>query len=209
MTSAKPPGDVRPVFLFAHGAGAPSSSPWMVGWKKRLAKLGEAVAFDYPYMREGRRTPDRLPLLIAAHREALTKATAQRPGPVVLAGKSMGSRVGCHLALEEPTVQALICFGYPLKSPGKQGAVRDEVLLALRVPILFLQGTRDSLCPVDLLEAVRKKMRAPSTLHLVQGGDHSLNVGAAALRAAGEKQSDSDDRVFAAVVKFLHDNALG
>ena len=209
MTSATPPSDVRPVFLFAHGAGASSSSPWMVGWKKRLTTLGEAVAFDYPYMREGRRTPDRLPVLIAAHREALTKATARHPGPVVLAGKSMGSRVGCHLALEEPTIRALICFGYPLKAPGKQAAVRDEVLLALRVPILFLQGTRDSLCPVDLLEAVRKKMRAPSTLHLVQGGDHSLNVSAGALRAAGEKQSDSDDRVLAAVVKFLRDNALG
>jgi uncharacterized protein len=180
----------------------------MVSWKKRLNTLGQTVTFDYPYMRERRRTPDRLPQLIAAHREALTKATAQHPGAVVLAGKSMGSRVGCHVALEQPSVRALICFGYPLKSPGKQGAVRDEVLLGLRVPILFLQGTRDSLCPVDLLQEVRKKMQAPSTLHLVEGGDHSLNVSAGALRAAGEKQSDSDDRVLAAVAKFLVDNAL-
>jgi uncharacterized protein len=208
MPSAVPSSDVRPVILFAHGAGASSSSPWMVGWKKRLSTLGSAVAFDYPYMRERRRTPDRLPNLIAAHREALTKATAQQSGPLVLAGKSMGSRVGCHVSLEEPLVRALICFGYPLKSPGKQGAVRDEVLLALRVPILFLQGTRDSLCPVDLLQDVRKKMQAPSTLHLVEGGDHSLNVSAGALRAAGEKQSDSDNRVLAAVAKFLGDTFL-
>jgi pimeloyl-ACP methyl ester carboxylesterase len=80
--------------------------------------------------------------------------------------------------------------------------VRDEVLLALRVPILFLQGTRDALCPVDLLETVRAKMQAPSTLHLVNGGDHSLTVSATALRAAGEKQSDSDARVLAAVEQF-------
>ena len=195
--------DDRPLFLFAHGAGAPSSSAWMVQWKKRLATLGPTVTFDYAYMREGRRAPDKLPQLIAAHREALTRAAEQHRGPVVLAGKSMGSRVGCHLALEEPSVRALICLGYPLKAPGKQGAVRDEVLLALRVPILFVQGTRDTLCPIDLLETVRTKMKAPSTLHLVQGGDHSLNVSATALKAAGEKQADSDARVLAAITAFL------
>jgi predicted alpha/beta-hydrolase family hydrolase len=181
----------------------------MVAWKKRLATLGPTVAFDYPYMRERRRAPDRLPLLIAAHREALTTASGQHAGPAVLAGKSMGSRVGCHLALEEPSVRALICLGYPLKSPGKQGAVRDEVLLALRVPILFVQGTRDALCPVDLLERVRAKMHAPSTLHLVEGGDHSLTVSATALRAAGEKQSDSDARVLVAIEQFVRTAVRG
>jgi predicted alpha/beta-hydrolase family hydrolase len=198
-----PDSSDRPLFLFAHGAGAPSSSAWMAGWKKRLATIGPTITFDYPYMRERRRTPDKLPRLIVAHREALDQATHDHAGPVVLAGKSMGSRVGCHLAIETPSVRALICFGYPLKAPGKQGAVRDEVLLALRVPILFLQGTRDVLCPVDLLEKVRSKMKAPSTLHLVEGGDHSLNVSATALRAAGEKQSDADARVLAAIAAFV------
>jgi uncharacterized protein len=200
MTTAN---DDRPLFLFAHGAGAPSSSAWMVDWKKRLSTLGPTITFDYPYMRDGRRAPDRLPQLIAAHREALDDAKARYRGPVVLAGKSMGSRVGCHLALEEPSVRALICFGYPLKAPSKQAALRDEVLLALRVPILFLQGSRDALCPLDLLEKVRAKMQAPSTLHLVPGGDHSLKVSAAALRAAGETQPDSDARAFAAVQTFV------
>ena len=177
----------------------------MVAWKKRLATLGPTVAFDYPYMRERRRAPDRLPTLVAAHREALAAATKEHTGPVVLAGKSMGSRIGCHLANEEPSVRALICFGYPLQAPGKKGAVRDEVLLALRVPILFLQGTRDPLCPLDLLEAVRTKMTAPSTLHIVEGGDHSLTVSATALRAAGERQTDADARVLDVVAQFLRD----
>jgi uncharacterized protein len=203
MTPTAPATDPRPLFLFAHGAGAPSASAWMVAWKKRLSTLGPTVTFDYPYMRQGRRTPDRLPQLIAAHRQALVEAVAEHSGPVVLAGKSMGSRVGCHLALEEREVRALICFGYPLKSPGKSGAIRDEVLLALRVPILFVQGTRDALCPLDLLETVRTKMLAPSAIHLVQGGDHSLTVSATALRAAGEKQCDSDARVLGAVARFV------
>lgn len=206
MTTAS---DDRPLILLAHGAGAPSSSAWMVGWKQRLATLGPTVAFDYPYMRSGRRTPDRLPQLIAAHREALVEAKARHAAPVFLAGKSMGSRVGCHLALEEPSVRALICFGYPLKAPGKSAAVRDEVLLALRTPILFLQGTRDALCPVDLLEKVRAKMQAPSTLHLVEGGDHSLNVSATALRAAGATQADSDARVLATVEAFVQKTLRG
>lgn len=175
----------------------------MLGWKTRLSTLGKAVSFDYPYMREGRRTPDALPKLVAAHREALADAKQKFPGPVVLAGKSMGSRIGCHLALEEPAVRALVCFGYPLKGAGQRASIRDEVLLALAVPILFVQGSRDPLCPLDLLENVRRRMKAPSSLHVVEGGDHSLSVSAAARKASGQTQADSDSRVLAAVSEFL------
>src|SRR5512145_321110 len=104
----------RPLILFAPGAGAPSTSPWMSAWAERLATLGAVVRLDYPYMRAGRRSPDRLPILVSAHRDALAGARGRRRGPVVLAGKSMGSRVGCHLALEEQ-VDALVCLGYPLR----------------------------------------------------------------------------------------------
>ena len=123
----------RPSFLFAHGAGAPSSSAWMVAWRKRMATLGDVTAFDYPYMRAGRKAPDRLPVLIDAHRAVLAKVRARAKGPLFLAGKSMGGRVGCHVALEEP-VAGVICLGYPLQS-GATGALRDEVLVALRAPI--------------------------------------------------------------------------
>src|SRR5262249_40431919 len=101
----------RPSFLFAPGAGAPSTSDWMVGWRKRLGTLGQVTAFDYPYMLAGRKSPDRLPVLIAAHREALAALRAKARGPIFLVGKSMGGRVGCHLALEQP-VAGLICLGY-------------------------------------------------------------------------------------------------
>jgi predicted alpha/beta-hydrolase family hydrolase len=175
----------------------------MKAWKKRLSELGTTVPFDYPYMREGRKAPDPLPRLIAAHREAAAKALGENGGKLVFAGKSMGSRVGCHASLEEPSVVALVCFGYPLKGAGKKAAIRDEVLLQLRIPILFVQGTRDSLCPLDLLESVRSKMKAPSTLHVVTGGDHSLNVSAAALKSSGETQEDSDARILARVRDFL------
>jgi predicted alpha/beta-hydrolase family hydrolase len=194
-----------PSFVFAHGAGAPSSSAWMKAWRKRLATLGDVVAFDYPYMRAGRKTPDRLPALIDAHRAVLAKVRARAKGPVFLIGKSMGGRVGCHLALEEK-VAGVICLGYPLQS-GATGALRDEVLVALRTPILFVQGSRDSLCPLDKLAAVRKRMTAPSTLLVVEGGNHSLEVSAAERKATATTQADADARVLHAIRAFVESAA--
>jgi uncharacterized protein len=203
----------RPFFLFAPGAGAPSTSRWMVAWRKRLETLGDVVAFDYPYMRAGRKSPDRAPVLIAAHREALASAIADlAPGrPVFLIGKSMGGRMGCHLAVEEAAapsaaivrpIAGVVCLGYPLQS-GATGAMRDEVLVALRTPILFVQGTRDPLCPLDKLAAVRPRMTAPNHLFVVEGGDHSLEVSAQQRKAAGETQADSDARVLEAIASFV------
>lgn len=193
--------NARPLFLFAPGAGAPSTSGWMVGWGERLQAIGDVSTFDYPYMRAGRKRPDPLPALIDAHREALMAARARAAGPIFLAGKSMGGRVGCHLALEEP-VAGLICFGFPLRAAGT-GKLRDEVLVALRTPVLLLQGTRDELCPLDLLATVRPRMSAPSTLVVVEGGDHSLVVSATHRKAAGITQADADARLLAAIREFV------
>jgi predicted alpha/beta-hydrolase family hydrolase len=114
----------------------------------------------------------------------------------------MGGRVGCHLSLEEP-VSGLVCFGYPLKGAGKRAALRDEVLKSLGAPVLFIQGTRDPLCPLDLLAETRTKMTAKNDLFVVQGGNHSLDVAAGDLKKAGEKQSDVDDRILAKVRDFI------
>ena len=191
----------RPLVLFAPGAGAPSTSPWMAGWARRLATIGEVVRFDYSYAKEGRRSPDPLKVLIAAHREALEQARAQQGrGPVILAGKSMGSRVGCHVSLES-AVSALVCLGYPLV--GARGSVRDEVLLALGTPILFVQGTRDPLCPLERLEDVRRRMQAPSALHVVEDGDHSLLVTKKRLAARGSTQEEMDRAALEAIRAFL------
>src|SRR4051812_6857272 len=195
----------RRFFVLAHGAGAPSSSGWMVAWRDRLASLGDVAAFDYPYMRAGRKTPDRLPALIAAHRAVLADVRPRATGPLFLIGKSMGGRVGCHVAPEE-SVDGVICLGYPLQS-GSSGAMRDEVLLALRTPILFVQGSRDSLCPLDTLAAVRARMTAPSTLLVVEGGNHSLEVSAAQRKASGGTQADSDARVLDAIRAFIESPA--
>ena len=191
---------MKTLFLLAHGAGAGSSSDWMKGWKKRLAKFGTVMAFDYPYMKKGRKAPDRLPKLIEAHRETLEERRAGFKR-VVLIGKSMGSRVGCHLALTE-SVDAVICLGYPLGSP--KGNLRDEVLKKLKTPILFVQGTRDPLCSIDVLKGVMKKMKTKKSLHIVETGNHSLQITVKRTKETGITQADADAEVLSAIDSFLN-----
>jgi predicted alpha/beta-hydrolase family hydrolase len=195
---------MKPFFLLAPGAGAPSSHPWMQRWKQRLTQIGEVETFDYDYMRQGRKRPDRLPQLISAHRAPLAAARTETSGPIFLIGKSMGGRIGCHLALEEK-VNGLICLGYPLCAMGDRSKLRDQVLRDLRTPVLFVQGTRDLLCPPDLLESVRSEMVAPNFLHVVGGGDHSLLVRKKDL--GNETQNDVDQRIAKAISDFVARNS--
>jgi predicted alpha/beta-hydrolase family hydrolase len=196
---------MKPSFLFAPGAGAPSTHLWMQKWKERLQTIGEVTLFDYDYMQEGRKRPDFLPQLIAAHRQALVQLREKAAGQIFLIGKSMGGRISCHVSLEEK-VSGLICLGYPLCAMGDRTKLRDKVLRELETRILFVQGTRDPLCPLDLLNEVRKQMTAPNLLHLVEGGDHSLRLTKRELQAAGETQDDFDDQILAAISKFMNEH---
>jgi predicted alpha/beta-hydrolase family hydrolase len=117
----------------------------------------------------------------------------------------MGSRIGCHVSLEE-NVDALVCLGYPLCGGGDQTKLRDQVLREITTPILFVQGTRDPLCPLELLESVRTQMRAANQLHVVEGGDHSLLVTKSRLREDNETQDEVDQRILAAIIRFLADH---
>jgi hypothetical protein len=110
----------------------------------------------------------------------------------------MGSRIGCHVSLDDP-VAALICFGYPLVSPA--GTVRDEVLLAVTAPVLFVQGTRDPLCPLERLAEARAAMKAPTELFVVESGDHSLEITAAEAKVKTQEQHVVE--VLDAVRRFL------
>jgi predicted alpha/beta-hydrolase family hydrolase len=175
----------------------------MQTWKRHLSDIGEVETFDYDYMRAGRRRPDRLPQLIAAHRAALEAAREKHQSEsIFLVGKSMGGRIGCHVSLEQ-NVDGLVCLGYPLCAMGNRKKIRDEVLRALGTPILFVQGTRDSLCPLDLLERVRAEMKAPNFLHVVEGGDHSLRVQKRQMHAAGRTKEDIDHEILNAIARFV------
>ena len=175
----------------------------MQNWKNRLTEIGEVETFDYDYVLEGRKRPDSLPQLIATHREALNKARKRHPSrSTILIGKSMGGRIGCHVSLEE-NVDGVVCLGYPLCAMGDRAKLRDEVLRALSTPILFVQGTRDSLCPLDLLERIRGEMKTANFLHVVEDGDHSLRVLKRQLKATRETQEDVDQRIVREIASFV------
>lgn len=173
----------------------------MQRWKQHLESFGRVAVFDYAYMGEGRKRPDPLPQLIGAHREVLSQN--RRPEePVILIGKSMGGRIGCHLSLQEH-VNGLVCLSYPLCGGGDPNKLRDKVLRELTTPILFVQGTRDPLCPLDRLESVRAQMKVPNELHVVEGGDHSLLLRKGDLKETGRTQEQVDRQIVEAIQAFL------
>ncbi|MBA2623109.1 MAG: dienelactone hydrolase family protein [Chthoniobacterales bacterium] len=191
-----------PLFLLAPGAGASSAHPLLRHWAALLGELGTVRSFDYRYMMEGSRRPDPLPKLVAAHRAALAEARGDHAGPIVLIGRSMGSRISCHVSLEEK-VSALVCLSYPLCGGGDATKLRDKVLREITTPILFVQGTRDPLCPLHLLEQVRREMLTLNQLHVVEGGDHSLLVRKMDLKARGETQTDVDEQIIRQIAAFV------
>lgn len=190
--------------LLAHGAGADMDSEFMVAAATGLAERGFAVLrFCYPYMararREGRRLPpDRAPVLEAAHTRALEALRKRLPRHrVLLAGKSMGGRMGTHLAAQGADAAGLILFGYPLhpaKRPEKQ---RSEHFPAIVQPGLFLQGTRDALCDLDRMRRALGTYGGAATLELVDGADHGFAVLKRSGLSTDEVRTDLLDRVVA------------
>jgi len=170
-------GEPGPIgVLLAHGAGVGQDHPWMATVRDGLASAGLFVmSFNYRYTEAGRKAPDRMPTLLTVHRAA-ADALAQECDRVILAGKSMGGRVGSHLAGDEAWPAAgLVYFGYPLVPMGKGDPRPVDHLHTIEVPQLFFAGTRDRLSPPPLIDEVA--MSVPDgTLDFVDDGDHSFKV---------------------------------
>lgn len=193
---ALPSGVLRsPAVLLAPGAGAGQLHPFMVTVRDGLAAAGHAtMTFDYRYAEAGRRSPDRLPTLLAVHRAAADRL-ANRHGAVALVGKSMGGRVGSHLAADEgwPAV-AIAYLGYPLVPVGSSQPRPTDHLERLTVPQLFVAGTRDRLSPPELIRVLARQQQE-SAVAVVDDADHSLRV--------PKRTGLHDDEVLAGVVGLL------
>jgi uncharacterized protein len=167
--------------VLAHGAGAGQRHPFMVSMARALADRGiDVVTFNFPYMEEKRRAPDRAPVLVACFRAVVAAARGQWPvrtRPLFIGGKSMGGRMATHLAAEGmDALHGVIALGYPLHPPGKPEQMRTAHLPVITTPMLVVQGERDAFGTPAELAPVIKSMRAHVTLHVVRGGDHSLTV---------------------------------
>ncbi len=165
-----------PAMLLAHGAGAGQDHPGVAGLRDRLAERGVRVlSFNYPYMELGKRRPDAQATLLDCHRAVLDWLRAAAGDEVILAGRSMGGRIGTYLAAGGEPVCGLVLFAYPFHPPGKPDRLRVEHLTAIGAPMLFISGTRDSLARVEVVERHVRPLRR-ATLELIDDADHSFRV---------------------------------
>jgi predicted alpha/beta-hydrolase family hydrolase len=169
------------LFVLAHGAGGGQRHPFMVSTAQGLAARGiDVVTFDFPYMHDRRGAPDKAPVLEACFRAAIDasrddKAVAAHR--LFIGGKSMGGRMATHLGAQDVGgLKGIVALGYPLHPPGQPEKLRVAHLPDITVPTLIVQGERDAFGTPKELEAPLKTMKAPVTLHVVAGADHSLTI---------------------------------
>lgn len=187
------PRDARACYVLAHGAGAGMTHPFMQTIADGLAERRIAtLRYQFPYMERGSKRPDVPERAVATVRAAVTAMQRLAPALALVAGgKSFGGRMTsqAQAATALPGVRGLAFLGFPLHAPGNPSDARAQHLFAVRVPMLFLQGTRDKLADVELLRTLVQRLGAQATLALFPEADHSFHVpartgrGDAAVRA--------------------------
>lgn len=213
------------LFVFAHGAGAGHFHPFMTNYAAALCARGvSVVTFNFPYMEQRRKTPDRAPVLEEAFRRVIAGAVQQvgsnppngaHQPAIFIGGKSMGGRMATHLgaALDRwpadlPPPSGVVAFGYPLAPPrGKRTGDRVAHLKALTVPTLIVQGTRDPFGgPDEIEEAIAGADSAPPiTVVTVESGDHSFAV----LKSSGRDQASVHATIQDDVVAWMRARSAG
>jgi predicted alpha/beta-hydrolase family hydrolase len=174
------PAQARACFVFAHGAGAGMAHPFMETVAQGLGERGVAtLRYQFPYMEKGSKRPDAPAVAHAAVRAAVSEAGRSCAGLHLIAGgKSFGGRMTSQAQAMSPLpgVDGLAFLGFPLHPAGKPSDDRARHLADIRVPMLFMQGTRDSLAELSLLEPVVKGLGPSASLHRAEGADHSFHV---------------------------------
>ena len=178
------------LLVLAHGAGAGMRHPFLERIAQLLGERGVATyRYEFLYMEKRSGRPDSPVVAEGRVREAVIDAARVAPGlPIFAGGKSFGGRMTSQAQAHEPLpgVHGLAFLGFPLHPPGRPGTSRAEHLSDVRVPTLFLQGTRDEFAGLDLLRPIVKKLGKSATLHIVEGGDHSFKV----LQRSGRTEAD-------------------
>lgn len=168
------------LITLAHGAGAGMDHIFMQNLSASLADAGIAVLrFNFPFMEQQKKRPDTPAVAHATIEAAINKAVSLYPElPLFVAGKSFGGRMSSQYlsANHRKDVNGLIFFGFPLHQPGKPSMDRAEHLKAVKIPMLFLQGTKDTLASIDLMETLCKSLKK-ATLVKFEGADHSFKAG--------------------------------
>jgi len=174
------PPDARACYVFAHGAGAGMAHPFMTTVADELASRGIAtLRYQFPYMEKHSKRPDSPKVAQATVRAAVAEAAQRLPGLVLVAGgKSFGGRMTsqAQAAAPLPGVRGLAFFGFPLHPAGAPSSDRAKHLFDVRIPMLFLQGTRDELAHLPLIESLAGELGERARLELFDDADHSFHV---------------------------------
>jgi uncharacterized protein len=191
-------------YVLAHGAGAGMSHPFLAAMANGLAERGVAtLRYQFPYMEQGSKRPDAPKLAHATVRAAVLEASRLVPQLALFAGgKSFGGRMTsqAQAASPLPGVRGLAFLGFPLHPPGRPSDDRAKHLVEVRIPMLFLQGTRDEFAQLELLQQVVEQLGARATLRLFADADHSFHVPA----RTGRKDSEVRTEVLDALVDWLN-----
>jgi uncharacterized protein len=184
------PPDAGACFVFAHGAGAGMTHRFMEMIASGLYERGIAtLRYQFPYMERGGRRPDAPGVAHAAVRAAVTEASRRCPGlPLFAGGKSFGGRMTSQAQAIAPLphIRGLVFLGFPLHPLGKPSADRARHLSSILVPMLFVQGSRDKLAELRLLEPLVNGLAAPVSLLVIEQADHAFHVPARSGRNDGE-----------------------
>ena len=203
------PRDARACLVLAHGAGAGMEHPFMGAVAAGLAERGVAtLRYQFPYMERGAKRPDAPALAQATVRAAVDEAARLVPAlPLFAGGKSFGGRMTSQAQSLSPLagVRGLVFLGFPLHPPGKASDERGSHLLDVKVPMLFLQGSRDDLADLGLLRPLVERLGARAMLKLLDQADHSFHVPA----RSGRKDAEVREEMLAAVAGWIEAVAFG
>jgi hypothetical protein len=197
------PPRARACYVLAHGAGAGMTHPFMAAVAAGLAKRDIAtLRYQFPYMEQHARRPDRPDLAHATVRAAVAEALRLAPAlPLIAGGKSFGGRMTSQAEAAAPLqdVRGLAFLGFPLHPANRPSIERAKHLSDVRLPMLFLQGERDALADLPLIRSVTATLGPRASLHVVRDADHSFRVPA----CAGRKDSDVRGEMLDALVTWI------
>lgn len=195
------PPSARACFVLAHGAGAGMTHPLMEAMAKGLSEVGIAtLRFQFPYMEKGSRRPDPPALCHASVRAAVERATWLTQGlPLIAGGRSFGGRMASQAQAKAalPGVRGLAFLGFPLHPAGRPSDERSRHLFDVTLPMLFLQGSRDELAELSLLQPLVRQLGGRATLKLIDDANHSFHVPA--------RSGRNDRQVLDELVQLLDD----
>jgi predicted alpha/beta-hydrolase family hydrolase len=191
------PRAARACYVMAHGAGAGMAHPFMTSMANELAERCIAtLRYQFPYMEQGSKRPDTPKLAQATVRAAVAEASRLVPELAVFAGgKSFGGRMTSQAQAASPLsgVRGLVFLGFPLHPAGRPSAERGAHLFAVQIPMLFMQGTRDQLADLQLVQTLIGQLGTRATLKLFQDADHSFHVPARTGRKDSEIRAEMSD----------------